>query len=238
MQISKVHVTNIVAEMVDVCVLLLVGLDVYLRGGFVPTLEDGGTVHGNLVILERSPLTSMRQRVFGVGCGRENQTKKQSFFLMIAEDGDEELAWVGKVLILCRLSFPTVQDFGEYLFVKYMEVSKALSGVDRILRCVYLRWATEDEVDMTLNIGESRRNNKAETEEWFGLVYFISIVRMVPVLRSSIAIHPFPAEFLRTLNRLYVNQQYISWDENLDTTSPETCSRFSTISFTILCSAF
>lgn len=111
----------------------------YVRGGFVPTLHDCETVDGNPVITERSPLTGVRQRVFGIGWESENQRKKQSFVEMRTEDGDKKLVWVWKVLLLCRLTSSTVQDIGEYAFVQYMEVSKAVSGVDEALGCVCLR---------------------------------------------------------------------------------------------------
>lgn len=56
-----------------------------------------------------------------------------------------------------------------------MELINALSVVEEALVCVYLRWATEDVVYMTLNIEESLGKGKVKTGECFRLVSLSSI---------------------------------------------------------------
>lgn len=40
----------------------------------------------------------------------------------------------------------------DFAYLQFMEVTKLISGVDKVLCCVGLRWATGDELDRTLYI--------------------------------------------------------------------------------------
>ena len=77
-----------------------------------------------------------------------------------------------------------------------MDVTDAISGVDRALGCVGLRWSTEDEIGRTLNIPESLRGNQLEAGEYYGLVPSNSIVGSLQVVRSNIGIRRFTPHFL------------------------------------------
>lgn len=166
----------------------------YVGGGFLPTLKDCGTVESTPVMLEWTPWTCVRQRVFVLSWDREIQRKKQSLVVMIARGGDQKLVLVGTLLLLCQLSFPTVLGTGQHTFVPYMGSIKAVRGVEEALGCVWKRWATEDEFDRTLNIGKSVRSSEMKTAKCSELIPFKSTVEKVQVLRSNRSIHPFSAE--------------------------------------------
>lgn len=65
------------------------------------------------------------------------------------------------------------------LVVDGLEQCKAVIVVHEALGCIFLQWATEDEEKMTSDIGESLTKSESQTEEWFWLVPFSSIVSMV-----------------------------------------------------------
>lgn len=81
--------------------------------------------------------------------------------------------------------------------LQYTELCKAVSRVEKTLRCVYLQWATEVEMYMTLNIVQRLNNSDVEIGSWFWLVPFSPIVGTAQILRPNIAIHPFSAGLLK-----------------------------------------
>ena len=114
----------------------------YVQGGYIPTLADCKTSSwGSTIIgVNSTSMSSSRnvmQRVFGICWDRPGQYKKQSFVIMNGEEEGEQVLWVAKVLL-----------------------TDGLSGVDRALGCVCLRWSTEDEIDRTLNIPQSLRGKQ------------------------------------------------------------------------------
>ena len=134
--------------------------------------------------------------------------------------GEEEggsVLWVAKVLLLFKLTATGYGDIQEFAYVQYMEVTDAVSGVDRALDCVCLRWATADEVDRTLNIEQSLQGNQVQEGEYYGLVPFNSIISTVSVVRSNIAISPFTEKLPWPLHRFYINRFLPSRDPLLTT---------------------
>lgn len=81
--------------------------------------------------------------MFGICWERQSERKKQSFLVMRGKNGHQELVWVGKVHLLYRQSYPTAQDIGEFVFIQYIEVSNAVHGVEKALRCIRLRCTTK-----------------------------------------------------------------------------------------------
>ena len=179
----------------------------------------GGTVlrHDDARIAKA---TIVRQRVFGIGWDRPGQYKKQSFVVLKGEEEGEQVSWVAKVLLLFRLSATGLGDIQEFAYVQYMEVTDAITGVDRALDCVCLRWATADEVDRTLNIEQSLLCTKVQEGEYYGLVPFSSIISTVSVVRSNIAISPFTDKLPWPLHRFYINR-FIPSKGPLLTTEPD-----------------
>lgn len=58
-----------------------------------------------------------------------------------------------------------------------MEFTEPMNGVEGNLNFVCLRWATEDEINYTLNyIEENRIEGIIETGQWFKIVQFDTIV--------------------------------------------------------------
>lgn len=183
----------------------------FIHGGFVPKLSDCKEASwGDTVLrydqnrLEQGPC--VRQRVFGIGWDRPGQYKKQSFVVLKGEEQDEKVLWVAKVLLLFRLCATRVGNIQEFAYVQYMEVTDAITGADRALDCLCLRWATADEVDRTLNIEQSLRGRQVDEGEYYGLIPFSSIISTVNVVRSNIGITPFTERLPWPLHRFYINR--------------------------------
>lgn len=222
LQLVKEELTGMDPPLLPSMVDLLVVQSGYIHGGFVPHLSDcreapwGGTVlgHDDKRIGKE---TCVRQRVFGIGWARPYLPKKQSFVVLKGEEEGETVLWVAKVLLLFKLSATGYGDIQEFAYVQYMEVTDAVSGVDRALDCVCLRWATADEVDRTLNIEQSLQGTQVQEGEYYGLVPFNSIISTVSVVRSNIAISPFTEKLPWPLHRFYINRFLPSRDPLLTT---------------------
>lgn len=75
---------------------------------------------------------------------------KNSFvleFWVSAEGKNPKWLWVGKVLLLSRISSKGVSDGEKYPLLQYMECSNPLDDIDERLGCMCLRWSTGDEMD-------------------------------------------------------------------------------------------
>lgn len=136
------------------------------------------------------------------------------------EEEGETVLWVAKVLLLFRLCAAGLGDKQEFAYIQYMEVTDAITGVDRALDCVCLTWATTDEVDRTLNIEQSLRGTQVQEGEYYGLVPVSSIISTVSVVRSNIAISPFTEKLPWPLHRFYINR-FIPSKGPLLTTDPD-----------------
>jgi hypothetical protein len=210
----------------DLCLLpTAVSLNIvqsgYVRGGFVPTSSDCGTKDGRTFIKHSQNYQPVRQRVFGISWNRPYMPKKQSFVLLRASaDYEKDELWVAKVLLLFSMKDSRTVEPHEYAFVRYMVATDQASAVDKELKCVCLRWETDEDVDRTLNITEEMEENYIEAGEWFGLVPFSSIVGTVQVLRSNVPIRPFTTPLPWPLHRFYINRFILSKDDVVDEESP------------------
>lgn len=61
---------------------------------------------------------------------------------MQREQDGRQVLWAGNVLLLLRLSTTRNWNNEEFSYVQFMEVAKAILGVDRALGCVLLRLGT------------------------------------------------------------------------------------------------
>ena len=185
----------------------------YIDGGFVPSLSDCQAYDGLTVLKAARPYATRRQRVFGISWDRPRQARKQSFVVMkgVEEDNLDTL-WVGHVLLLFHLKGITNHPAKEYAFVQFMEVTSCLTKVDEVLGCVCLRWATDDNIDHTLDPSTHIRAGHIETAEWYGLVPFDSLIGTVQVLRANIPISPFTSPIPWPLHRFHVNRFYVNKD--------------------------
>ena len=211
LQLLREELTAVSPHLLPLMAELLVVQSGYTHGGYVPHLSDcveapwGGTVlRHDKTVIEKD--TTVRQRVFGIGWQRQGQYRKQSFVVLKGEEEGEKVLWVAKVLLLFKLSATGHGDIQEFAYVQYMEVTDAVTGVDRALDCVCLRWATADEVDRTLNIQQSLRGTQVQAGEYYGLIPFSSIISTIHVVRSNIAISPFSEKLPWPLHRFYINR--------------------------------
>jgi hypothetical protein len=191
----------------------------YIDGGFDPTLEDCKDVDGLHVLKTKRSFTKRRQRVFGISWDRPYQSTKQSFVAIKGLEKDHlDVFWIGQVLLLFHLDDTsiTTEPKKQFAFVQFMEVTKCLTTVDEALGCVCLRWATEDNIDHTVDPSTHIRAGQIETAEWYGLVPFDSIVGTVQVLRSNIPIPPFTSQIPWPLHRFHINRFYVNKDQVLE----------------------
>jgi hypothetical protein len=109
----------------------------------------------------------------------------------------------------------------EHEWPSFLEASELVprTVIDRIkeaLRCVCLLWATEDNIDHTVDPSTHIRAGQIETAEWYGLVPFDSIVGTVQVLRSNIPIPPFTSQIPWPLHRFHINRFLVNKDQVLE----------------------
>jgi hypothetical protein len=206
----------------DICLLpTAVSLNIvqsgYVLGGFVPTSSNCETIDGRTVILHCQNYQPVRQRVFGISWNRPYMRKKQSFVLLRASsDYEKDELWVAKVLLLFSMKDSSRGDPHEYAFVRYMIATDQVTAVDKELKCVCLRWETDEDVDRTLNITEEMEENYIEVGEWFGLVPFSSVVGTVQVLRSNVPVRPFTSPLPWPLHRFYINRFILPKEDPVD----------------------
>jgi len=185
----------------------------YIEGGFEPTLHDCQVIDGVTVLKTSRTYSKRRQRVFGICWDRPHQARKQSFVVMKGvEEDDLDAFWVGHVLLLFHLDGIPHHPAKQYAFVQFMEVTECSTTVDEVLGCVCLRWATEDNIDHTLDPSAHIRAGHIETAEWYGLVPFDSLVGTVQVLRANIPIPPFTTQIPWPLHRFHINRFFLNKD--------------------------
>lgn len=103
----------------------------------------------------RAPIKYERvvQRVFETDSFETSGDTRNSFVLS-SGGGDEGCSlWAGKLLLSFRISARTSNESHKYAFLQYMEVVCLIDMVDEILRCVYLSWITDHEVEPSLRRG-------------------------------------------------------------------------------------
>ena len=177
----------------------------FVMGGFVPTLDDycQGT---NTISPHRLETYGMHaQRVFASKAFGPSKKELHSFVLLKGENGTEPVVWVARILALFHIS--TYGWKHECAFVQYMQSTQPIDAVDRELKCLCLRWATEDEIDHTLS-DVPDDGQPVEVGKWFGIEHVDSIMGSVHVVRSNFTVHPFTPEIPWSHHRFYVNRFY------------------------------
>ena len=195
----------------------------YIDGGLRPTIEDCQSVEGTFLLKTSRNYIKRRQRVFGLSWDRPNLRRKQSFVVIKGLEGDDlDVFWVGQVILLFHLHDRAGTVKEELAFVQFMEVTQPLSSADKALKCVCLRWATDDNVDYTLDPGRQIERGQMECGEWYGFIPFNSIVGTVQVVRSNIAVPPFTNPSPWPLHRFYVNRFSLEKDIPFEDNDPAT----------------
>lgn len=69
---------------------------------------------------------------------------------MKAEERAQIVFCVAKVLLVVCFNTSCAEDIEECAYMQFMEATIAGFGVERELGFVWIRWATDDEVDTTL----------------------------------------------------------------------------------------
>ena len=102
-----------------------------------------------------------------------------------------------------------------------MEVTKPVTAADKALKCVCLRWATDDNIDYTVSPEKEIQRGQMECGEQYGFIPFNSIVGTVQVVRSNIPVPPFKDPTPWPLHRFYVNRFSLQKDIPLGDHDPE-----------------
>jgi len=175
----------------------------FIDGYPVPTLDDYNEDLEVVEFKETNRAYQQRQRIFASHCFGPSRKKTHSNIFLKGSD-DISQFWFAKVLSLFHVSVP-LQGFSKQMaLVKYYQVTKPMDAIDRALKCVCLRWETEDDIDHTLE--PVPNSDTIEVGERFGLVSFQSICGVAHVVRANYAIQPFSKEIPWPYHRFYVNR--------------------------------
>jgi len=177
----------------------------FVKGGFIPDLSDYNRAKNYISLDKMQSCLQYRQRIYGTTSFGPTKASRFSYVLMKGEqDGQEEL-WVAKVLCLFHISIGGRRE--ECAFVQYMQCTPPVDEVDDLLRCVCLRWATDDGIDHTV-LPVPSRGRPVVVGEWYGIEPMQSILGTVHVLRSNFAVAPFTSELPWSHHRFYINRFY------------------------------
>lgn len=82
---------------------------------------------------------------------------------------------------------------GEFVFVRYVEITSTIDSVDLCLNCPCLGWATDDETDHSVTQSLSGAG-VTEAGDWYCVVSFRSIISLHVIVRSNYSISIFTPE--------------------------------------------
>ena len=150
-----------------------------LQGGFYSIAED--VKKGSPLINEIRKQSTRKQRV--IASERYGPTGKESFSFCLMEgvDGDGKIIYhVVQVRALFHIQVDGTWE--PQACVRYMDVVKPLDVIEEHLRCVCLRWSTDDETDYTN--GKNKVDERIPPAPWFDVVPFSRLVSVVQVIRQ------------------------------------------------------
>lgn len=93
----------------------------------------------------------------------------------------------------------------ELAFIQYFEVTPPKDSIDTDLRCIFLRWETEDGVDYYLS---PPYTPGIEVGKWYGIVPFASITSVYHLMTGNHPVHWFLSKLPWPANPFYVNRFY------------------------------
>lgn len=176
-----------------------------VQGGFIPTMDDYNREE-NCISTERiSTFQGISQRIFGTCRFGTVGSPKFSFVLLKGQDNNKEEIWVAQVLSLFHVRKRGMHD--ECAFVHYMQCTPPLDGLDDILHCISLRWATDNGVDYTLS-SLPIRGDPVVVGEWYDIIPINCIIGTVHVLRSNFAVQAVTEELPWSHHRFHINRFY------------------------------
>lgn len=143
------------------------------------------------------------QRVYADVAFGPSKAERFSVVLVESDGGD---FWFSRVMLLFHLRTRSKTEMsGEFALIQYFEITSPIDSVDRVLRCLCLRWATDDEVDLTVNENLSSADI-IEVGEWYGVVPFSSVRSVHHIVRSNYCVSSFTSPLPWPLHRFYVNR--------------------------------
>lgn len=183
----------------------------FVKSGFIagsePPSFDLYDSNQNMVKYDDTLLKQqVKQRVFADNSFGPSKKEKHSFVFMKGGSEEQEEFWFAQAMLLFTLSVSNTTFTQDLVFVQYMTVTSPKDGVDQSLRCICLRWETEDGIDHSLDSMRNVQKDSLFAGEWYGLVPFHSICGTCHILRSNVAIQPFTEQLPWTHHRFYVNR--------------------------------
>lgn len=116
---------------------------------------------------------------------------RNSFVLPEGGSGEKAKIWVTTVLLLFSIEVRGNKE-GEFSFLWYMECSRALDNVDKVLEYVSLWWSTNEDTDHTLaEMFCTSREDSLWGGEWSGPEQFGSIKGTIQVVGENFVVQPF-----------------------------------------------
>jgi len=169
----------------------------YIYGGAVMTMANLDT---EMISIEGHPaLLNKYQRVFA---DPSFGPSKKDMFSVVLIKSDVGTYWFGRVLVLFHLRHgDSLQE--ECAFVQYFDITPPMDEVDKSLRCICLRWSTDDGKDHSLRDPSTAT---IEAGEWYGIIPFRSIVSVHHIVRSNYPLPPFLPKLPWPSHRFYVNR--------------------------------
>ena len=73
--------------------------------------------------------------------------------------------WVGRIVLLFRMTLSKKTIGEDYAFIQYMELTSPISGVDEALGCACLRLATGDGINRSMDIDHHLKQDHIEVGE-------------------------------------------------------------------------
>lgn len=178
----------------------------YIQGGLVPNIDNYSSRSKTLY----APLDTSRlqQRIYATNCF--NGHRRFSTVLIESDKDGRRIIWVGRVLCLISLREGGAKGTQKpYAFIQFMDYTKPADSFDSSLRCVIVRWSTQDETDHSLHQPSGTgRSNIVHAAPWFGLIPLESVSGKIPIVRSNYNVHPFSVAKAWIYHRFYINRFY------------------------------
>lgn len=118
-------------------------------------------------------------------------------------EGDDVSYWLAQLRLLFNISNHSDQhDAHEFGFVQYFDLTPLMNKLDRILNCICLRWAANDEMDYFFDFIFSL-SDFIEAGEGCSLVSFLSILSIHHIVKSNCYCPPFSLQLWSPVHRCF-----------------------------------
>lgn len=128
---------------------------------------------------------------------------KYIFVIIERKEEEKSVLQIAKPLQLFYLKRTGIPFRERYEFLHQMDCTGPFNGIDKELLCVYLRWSTTYETDLSTRQDEDR---ELFTCEWLGLEKVSTVRGVVHVVRGWNTVKPFCNALSQPYLRFYLNK--------------------------------